>query len=155
MCIPLLGDTQKGCGRMRKREVWGWGSLWRRWQQDHYCSSNFHLSLIPPPTCTTYSLNPLLSVYTSDSSAVYLFYFYSHHEFPFQAFSQIHLLYCSVCHQLSVSFFFLHLKDCHLEQGTITRTNSLLIFKMQMHSSLSLKCHRTFKVGGTNTCVCL
>lgn len=79
---------------------------------------------------------------------------YSHHELPSQDFSQIHLLYFSVC-QISVSFFFLHLKDCLLVQGTMSDKFSAHIYNMQMHSSSSLKCHRTSKVGGTNSCVCL
>lgn len=127
MCIPLMGDTQKDCERKRKREVWGWGSLRRRLQQErYYCSSNPHLSLIPPPTYILIkSSSQCLYVWQTGCLSILLSN--SHHELLSQAFAQIHLLYFWVC-QISASFFFLRLKDCLLVQGTMSDKFSAHIY---------------------------
>lgn len=69
-CASSPGWHTEGLREKEKKRGLGVRELAKTWQRDRYCSSNLHLSLIPPPTCT-YSLNPLLSVYMSDSQALY------------------------------------------------------------------------------------
>ncbi len=146
-CALLSWVTQKDCERKRKREVWGWGSLWRRWQRDHYCSSKFPSSPHPSPYMHILIKSSPQCLYVWQLGCLSILFSYSHHELLSQACSQIHLLYCSVCHQLSVTFFFLCLKDCLLEQGMMSDKFSAYV----QHAMHSLKCHRTSKVGGTNS----
>lgn len=88
----------------------------------------------PPPPCT-HSLNPLLGVYMSDRPPVCLFcslaLILSSPPKPFHK----SIYYIA---QLSLSFFFLCLKDRLLVQGTMTDKFSAHIHNMQIHASFSV-----------------